>query len=53
VLLVVKVIVVVAPRPVAVKEDNPPKPFPLKVVIVLDEVPSDTTTETSLSSTEK
>jgi len=52
-LLIVKVMVVVDPRPVAVKEDNPPKPFPLKEVIVLDEVPSDTTTETSVSSTEK
>jgi hypothetical protein len=52
-LLIKKVIVVVVPRPVAVKEDNPPKPFPLKVVIVVDEVPSDTTTETRVSSTEK
>jgi hypothetical protein len=49
----VKVIVVIATRPVTVNEDNPPKPFPLKVVIVLYEVPSDTTTETRVSSTEK
>ena len=52
-MLIKKVIVVVVPRPVAVKEDNPPKPFPLKEVIFLDEIPSDTTTETSVSSTEK
>ena len=51
--LTLKVIVVVTPRSVAVKEDNPPKPLPLNEVIVLDEVPLDTTTETKLSSTEK
>jgi hypothetical protein len=49
----VNVIVVIAPRPVAVNEESPPKPFPLKEVIVLDAVPSKTTTEISVSSTEK
>jgi hypothetical protein len=45
--------VVIATKPVTVKEDNPPKPFPRKEVIVLDDVPSDTTTEIRASSAEK
>jgi len=49
----VKVIVVTAPKPVAMNEDNCCKPFPLKVVIVVDEDPFDTTTETKPSSTAK
>ena len=56
ILLTVKVMVVMAPRPVAMKEDNPPKLSPpnlLKDVIVVDEVPSDTTTETRVLSTAK
>jgi hypothetical protein len=49
----VKVIVVIATRPVTVKEDSPPKPLPRKEVIVWDDVPSDTTTEIRASSAEK
>jgi len=51
--LIVKVIVVMAPRlVVTVKVDNDPMLFtPLKEVIVVDEVPSETTTERRESST--
>jgi hypothetical protein len=49
----VNVIVVVTPSPVAVKDDNPPKLFPLNEVIVVDDVPSETTTEVTVLSTEK
>ena len=53
-LLTLNVIVVVTPSPVAVKDDNPKwLLFPLKEVIVLDDVPSETTTEVTLLSTEK
>ena len=52
-LLTVNVIVVVTPSPVAVKDDNPPKLFPLNEVIVVDDVPSETTTEVTVLSTEK
>ena len=52
-LLTVNVIVVVTPSPVAVKDDNPPKPFLLNEVIVVDDVPSETTTEVTVLSTEK
>jgi len=50
----VKVIVVMAPRPVAVKVDKVSCLFPpVTEVIVVDEVPSETTTETRPSSDEK
>jgi len=53
-LLTLKVIEVIAPRPFALKKDNPTELlFPLKEVIVVDAFLSDTTTETRTSSTEK